>query len=277
MRDFEFSKTSADVTENLLKLHSYALGNERERAFHFDRIYNAEHQVYHQTSDGPIFASVKWCGAKGNSLSRYADRKRKISQYYQRAVKKIGFSAIVYGDRGYDDIYNDFLLFCRSFGFKNSAAGLPHSDSRNRTFWSIGYKATSMPQNFPDEVENAQDYLEGATKKVAVNAYERNRKARMACIAHYGWECKGCGIDFVERYGSIGKEFIHVHHLKLLSEIGKQYKVDPIKDLIPVCPNCHAMIHRRTPTLSIKELVDILNPALCTSPSSLSTGSRRPR
>jgi 5-methylcytosine-specific restriction enzyme A len=106
----------------------------------------------------------------------------------------------------------------------------------------------------PDEVPNNKNYYEGATKSVRVNVYERNDKARLDCINHYGWSCCICGFDFEEAYGEMGIGFIHVHHLKPLSEIGEEYQVDPIEDLRPVCPNCHAMIHSRKQPHSIEEV-----------------------
>jgi HNH endonuclease len=258
MADFKFSTSVDDVTENLLRLHSYALGTQQERDFHFDRVYNAEHQVYYKTPEGAIFAPVKWCGAQGNSIDRYADRKRKISQYYQRALSKIGFKPITIGQATYDEIYREFLDFCYGFGFKNSVAGLPHSDSRPRKFWTTGFKFDLALQNFSDEVDDPQSYHEGATKTVSVNSYERNARARLACIAHYGWNCQVCGLNFQDRYGDRGAELIHVHHVRALHEIGEDYKVDPINDLRPVCPNCHAMIHRQKPYLTIEELAEIV-------------------
>lgn len=51
--------------------------------------------------------------------------------------------------------------------------------------------------------------------------------------------------------------FIHVHHINQISDIGKEYEVDPIKDLIPVCPNCHAMIHSKRPAFTIEEIKEI--------------------
>tara|TARA_R110002050_G_scaffold54303_4_gene122942 strand:- start:29513 stop:29710 length:198 start_codon:yes stop_codon:yes gene_type:complete len=59
-------------------------------------------------------------------------------------------------------------------------------------------------------------------------------------------------------YGEIGKGFIHVHHLTPISEIGKKYQIDPINDLRPVCPNCHSMLHRRNPPISVNELKEII-------------------
>lgn len=105
-----------------------------------------------------------------------------------------------------------------------------------------------------EEVRDAHKYLEGATKRINVNVYERNSKARKKCIEHWKVDCFICGFNFQETYGDIGKDFIHVHHLKPLNEINGEYEVDPIEDLRPVCPNCHAMIHRKKDTYTIEEI-----------------------
>ena len=99
-------------------------------------------------------------------------------------------------------------------------------------------------------------FIEGLRKTIVVNAYERNPPARQKCIDQYGTICAVCNIDFEDVYGSIGKGFIHVHHLTPLADIGKTYEVDPVKDLRPVCPNCHSMLHRENPPLSLEALRD---------------------
>ncbi len=109
---------------------------------------------------------------------------------------------------------------------------------------------------YPDEVGG--DLFEGAQKKVIVNTYERNLEAREECLKEKGYNCSICDLNFEDRYGDIGKNFIHVHHLKQISDIKKGYKVNPVKDLIPVCPNCHAMLHKRNPPYTITELKDII-------------------
>jgi 5-methylcytosine-specific restriction enzyme A len=112
---------------------------------------------------------------------------------------------------------------------------------------------------FPDEVDESEVLREGTVYKVSVNAYERNPQARQKCIDYYGAHCDACKFDFSEHYGELGEGFIHVHHLRPISEIGDEYEIDPVKDLRPVCPNCHAMIHRRSPPYSIEEIRMILN------------------
>lgn len=109
----------------------------------------------------------------------------------------------------------------------------------------------------PDEQYESSNLTEGKSISVIVNKYERNNEARDKCLAHYGHTCNVCSFNFKNTYGSIGDGFIHVHHLKEISSIGHEYVIDPIKDLIPICPNCHAMIHKRTPAYTIAELKDI--------------------
>jgi hypothetical protein len=114
---------------------------------------------------------------------------------------------------------------------------------------------------FPDEIQNLAGLFEGAFTQVYVNRYERNRRSREKCIAYYGSSCTTCGLSFREVYGEIGNNFIHVHHLVPLSTITAEYRVDPIADLRPVCPNCHAMIHRKDPPYSIEEMQQIIENA----------------
>lgn len=115
-------------------------------------------------------------------------------------------------------------------------------------------------KSYPEEVTSKDDIVleEGAKRTIIINAYERNTDARVKCIAHWGYSCSVCGFDFQKVYGEIGRNFIHVHHLIPLSEIGRSYQINPIQDLRPVCPNCHAMLHKATPPLSIEQLKEII-------------------
>jgi len=110
----------------------------------------------------------------------------------------------------------------------------------------------------PEEINPSEVFVEGAARKITVNAYERNAEARSRCIACHGFKCFICSFDFGVSYGELLEGFIHVHHLRPLSEIDGEYEVDPIEDLRPVCPNCHAVIHRRKPPFSIDEVKAML-------------------
>lgn len=114
-------------------------------------------------------------------------------------------------------------------------------------------KSTSFVTE-PDELALEDGMFEGASKQITVNAYERNPEARRKCIEKFGFDCAVCSFNFFDVYGEIGLGFIHVHHLYDISLVNREYEVDPQKHLRPVCPNCHAMLHREKPALSIEAL-----------------------
>lgn len=69
------------------------------------------------------------------------------------------------------------------------------------------------------------------------------REALDRCGGRLRCEVPDCGFDFFEVYGEIGREFAHVHHLRLLGERDEESGTS-LDELAIVCANCHAMIHR---------------------------------
>ncbi len=103
-------------------------------------------------------------------------------------------------------------------------------------------------------IENDTQILEGGLKRIETNRYERNPVNRELCLLANGYMCKVCGFEFEKVYGDIGRHFIHVHHIVPVSSKETAYFLDPVNDLIPVCPNCHAMLHRTEPPMLPDEL-----------------------
>ena len=133
---------------------------------------------------------------------------------------------------------------------RKSAAAISHITGIRRTANRKEYLSA-------EEISSELEVFEGVKNQVLVNKYERNRGGRKKCIAHYGKSCMVCGFDFESTYGRIAVGYIHVHHIVPISTVGKRYRLDPIKDLRPVCANCHAVIHRREPALSLEEVCDL--------------------
>lgn len=106
--------------------------------------------------------------------------------------------------------------------------------------------------------EEVKRYVEGKPKTLTVTTYDRSTKARQACIEKYGYGCAVCGFTFASMYGDLGQTYIQVHHLRQLADIGTEYEIDPVKDLRPVCANCHCMLHLKSPAYSIEELKEKL-------------------
>lgn len=163
-----------------------------------------------------------------------------------------GFSFVV---KGYDDIIEEEKI---------DIVNKKNREAIEYTKWDwvlfvLGLNS-SMATNdciYPDEV-NEKELKEGHASQVLVNRYERNAEARKKCIAMKGCKCAVCGMDFEKVYGEIGRGFIHVHHIIPISSIGKDYQIDYEKDLVPVCPNCHAMLHQGNPPYTIEDLKKII-------------------
>jgi predicted HNH restriction endonuclease len=120
---------------------------------------------------------------------------------------------------------------------------------------------TFKAHDFPEEVFESERIVDGATRTITVNAYERDPEARQKCIAVHGTDCSVCTMTFGKVYGPVAEGYIHVHHLRPLSEVKAAHAVDPVKDLRPVCPNCHAVLHRRVPAYSVEEVRNFIENA----------------
>jgi predicted HNH restriction endonuclease len=99
---------------------------------------------------------------------------------------------------------------------------------------------------------------EGAIQKRLVKARVRDPNARRRCIDEHGTKCCICKFSFEARYRKVADGFIHIHHLKQLSNVRKERRIDPINDLRPVCPNCHAVLHLKNPAYSIEQVKSLL-------------------
>ena len=135
------------------------------------------------------------------------------------------------------------LFQLREQGLKGNIQGSMKLTGELRDYIMSFFDHDLTENYYPDEVPETLE--EGMSKSVRVNLYERNPIARTQCMNHYGARCQVCDLNFENKYGEVGKDFIHVHHIIPLHQIQQDYIVDPKQDLIPVCPNCHAMLHRK--------------------------------
>lgn len=99
---------------------------------------------------------------------------------------------------------------------------------------------------------------EGTPSEIRSIRYERNPINRKLCLYRKGYDCAICGMNFYDVYGEIGYHFIEVHHITPVSTMEPGYIFDVERDLVPLCPNCHAMVHRRNPPYSVEELKALL-------------------
>jgi 5-methylcytosine-specific restriction protein A len=110
------------------------------------------------------------------------------------------------------------------------------------------------PWEDPDDVT----FPEGAVRQTSITKYERSKAARHLCIEHYGVSCAVCDFNFANVYGAVGKGYIEVHHLTPLSQTKSAYDINPINDMRPLCPNCHAMVHQRNPPYALEDIKEMI-------------------
>ena len=123
------STGAIDVIDNLLRLHAMAESSDQERRFHQARVKNATHQVGFQRDGEWIFAPVKWCGAKDNSISDYPKNKSPVTDHFKPIIINAGFTPVYWQDEQHQMLYNEYVAYCDKYGFE-------HSDTEEaRTFY----------------------------------------------------------------------------------------------------------------------------------------------
>ncbi len=143
-------------------------------------------------------------------------------------------------------LYIDFLQ-SKSFKGKEKVNLTYFEKAEKRKKLRKDIKLKSSTENIDPllpPAETQDELTEGKLRQVNITIHERNRSLRQECLAHYGYKCQVCGMSFEQNYGEIGKNFIEVHHLKPIADTDEQHALDPITGLVPLCSNCHAMIHR---------------------------------
>lgn len=210
-----------------------------------------------------VFLTKQGKGCKGIFGSGYVTKEPFEEQHFNEEKRKAGKKSLyvmVNFDRLYDpqsgikiDRSELEVFDSKVWGSQGSGKTIPEDAASNlERLWLERTGGVEIP--YADEISELSLLKEGASRTVSVNAYERNPEARERCIRKWGLNCAVCNFHFELFYGQLGKGYIHVHHLKPLAEIREEYEINPEEDLRPVCPNCHSMLHRSKPALSIEEL-----------------------
>lgn len=132
-------------------------------------------------------------------------------------------------------------------------AGWSAAEKRELGEYRAKYVTSRTEPASPGDVADARR-VEGATRQIVLTIRERDPRARRDCIAHWGCRCAVCDLDLRAAYGETGEGLIHVHHLNPLAEAKGARKVDGARDLRPVCPNCHLMLHAKKGVIKIEAL-----------------------
>ncbi len=225
----ELVSTKQQIVDNLIRFYEYQSDDNPSEYFK-KLIRRGKKFVYIYYGEQHIFCPSRFVGYKDCNLDDHEVAENKNGSKTTQKITSILKKSPTPSER-INEIYSKV---CENLEIETI--------EQKRAFWEI----------LEEDLE--EYFIEGAPNKILVTKYERNPEARKACLRTYGYNCFVCGFNFESFYGEIGHEFIHVHHLKPLADKKAEYKLDPIKDLRPVCPNCHAMLHRKEKLLSIEKL-----------------------
>jgi 5-methylcytosine-specific restriction protein A len=202
-----------------------------------------------------------------NYLAEQAEKKRLEIETQLESIKEV-FSELMFEVNGFSFASDDRSEINKIFRFEvevltpESALreGLLNSREEEMLSFATRLFASLLPIErvefrSPDEVIG---FPEGAKIEVSVNKYERDHRNRKIAIELHGLDCAACGFNFEAFYGSFAEGYIVVHHVTPVSMIGPDYVVNPDRDLVTICANCHAMLHRADPPLTVAELLKII-------------------
>ena len=229
----------SELYGNLMQVDAYLMGdNDGNRSQMAVLIARGRDLVVYKSNSKLHFAPSRFVGYLNNDLITHSVKGngKHGTKTTQRIDKILGCHSV-----SNDELDKKYFAFCDELDV------IP--TKHQKKYWVL------------DEEQNDQysnEYYEGNAQLVLVNRYERNPQARKECIEKFGCKCQICEMNFEKVYGEVGNGFIHVHHITPISEKkGNRHLVNPEINLIPVCPNCHAMLHKGK--LSIEELRAIIN------------------
>ena len=160
----------------------------------------------------------------------------------------------------YTEVLKWYRLWLKSLQRESAPLLVPGEETAYPT------KVADHPE--PSVAHNDADYApdtEGVEHQYNLTKKERNPELRRKCIEYYKqlWggniHCICCGFDFGKAYGKLGEGYIEVHHVNPHHTFEGEHMVDPVQDLIPLCSNCHSMIHRvegQGKCMTLKQLKD---------------------
>lgn len=248
----ETVKNWNDIINNLNQFKRI-IDNKNNKAF--ERLTNFSHWYYFPKEN--LFAPNKFLRYKNTTLENYEgigygnSSDPTLTKYFKEVEKK---------SNEYKSLFFKLEEFVQKIGKKLNASieiYIPKNDIHIYT-----------EQNKDEFIysEDERKYFEGKMSESTRNISKRNSEARKKCLEHYfpsgeHYNCKICGFDFEEKYGEIGKRYIEVHHIishTVTSKKFGEHEINPIKNLIPVCSNCHSIIHRSKIPLEIEEMEKII-------------------
>lgn len=243
--EFELIENLDDLKDNLLILESYLdlEYSEREQNFAYSLIQNGKNLVAYKIQNEYHFAPSRFIGYKLNNIDKHNKNELKDGRDTTPVINKLNDEKLSFNE----DLENAYISYCNSLGID-----IYHN---KRQYWMFNFTGTSF-----EKLINTKEYKEGRIFYAKHKRRERNRKLvedaknRFRAKNDNRLFCEICSFNFQEIYGI---DYIEVHHRKAIADM-KDDEVTNVEDVSLVCPNCHRIIHSKTPHFTINEVKKII-------------------
>lgn len=196
------------------------------------------------------FAPSRFIGYKNNKLEKHSVSEEKDGRETNKAIIKILESKPLLNDK----LNEKYLKYCNLLGIQPSEKG---SFGAPRKFWQF-----EISREFENNADLTGEFPEGKIVERTHKARERNSQVIFRAKERFKKEngrlfCQVCGFDFEKTYGNIGKDFIEGHHTIAVSEMSTDH-ITRVEDIAMLCSNCHKMIHKKRPWLTMEDINKLL-------------------
>ena len=244
--------TIEELNNNLKKVEAYLNFDEGKemRKEMIRLIERGKNFIAYQIGNEIHFAPSRFVGYKNNNIAVHLESREKHGTTTSNNLRK---KSLLGQDNTDDKLCRLYIEYCKTLNPNSNVVEYPN---KPQTFWmyNIDY--------FEDEIETYDGFPEGKESEILHKRKERSSKlialAKCIYIKKSKCKCQICGFDFYETYGVLGQNYIEAHHIIPVSELNKEGKTR-IENIAFVCSNCHSMLHRKRPWLSINELNNLIN------------------
>lgn len=196
------------------------------------------------------FAPSRFIGYIDNKLDKHSASDEKDGRETNKVIIKILEAKPLPNDK----LNEKYLEYCIELGIQpleKGSFGVP------RKFWQL-----DLAKEFENNEDLTDEFPEGKIVERTHKARERNRQVISLAKEKFKKQngrlfCQVCGFDFEKTYGLIGKDFVEGHHTIAVSDMTPEHRTK-IEDIALLCSNCHRMVHKKRPWLTMKNLDELL-------------------
>lgn len=240
-------KDKAQLISNIESIENYLTdGSEAEQDEVRELIRKGKCLVAYKINSEYRFSPSRFLGYENNNLEKHKKSDTKNGMETNKVIEK----ALKFKLTSNPTLESNYKKYCKNLG-------VTPSNYLKRKYWLFELDADFIENNELDG-----QFPEG---KIAERIHKRReRNSKVIALAKNNFKlkhgrlfCQVCNFDFEKKYGKVGADFIEAHHTVYVSEM-KPNHLTSLDEIAMLCSNCHRMVHKKRPWLTMKKLNSII-------------------